>query len=334
MLAPESQLPVSIIVVNWNGLAFLDECLSALSRQTYKNREIIFVDNASSDQSIRFVKENFPAIQVVQLNENTGFTGGNRAGLLTARGELIALINNDTRAADTWLESLVRPMTEDQRIGICASKLIIDRTDRIDSAGDGITTAGVGFKRGLSKDKSFYVEQELVFGACAAAVLYRRAMLREVGFLDEDFFLNDEDTDLNFRARLFGWNCVYVPDAVVHHKVNSSIGRLSDMAVYYHTRNLEFVWIKNMPTALMLRFAHHKLIQELGAFFYLCMRHWKWAPFFRAKRDAMQMMPRIWSKRKEIQRRRRVSNRAIKQVLTPIFSLELLRQKANQLIRG
>ena len=124
---------------------------------------------------------------------------------------------------------------------------------------------------------------EPVFGACGAAVLYRRRMLDEIGFLDEDFFLYDEDTDLNFRAQLAGWKCIYVPTAVAYHVANATSRRLSDLHVYYHTRNLEFVWIKNMPFEIMLRFAHHKVIQELGSLCYLCLRHGKWGPFFSGK---------------------------------------------------
>jgi len=292
------------------------------------------VDNNSTDGSVGFIRERFRDIQIVELSKNRGFTGGNLAGLEVARGEFIALINNDTRAEDGWLENLLRPMLLDEKVGICASKLIIDGTDRIDSAGDGITSAGVGFKRGLWKDKSNYVQEELVFGACAAAALYRRKMLDEIGFFDDDFFLNDEDADLNFRAQLFGWRCVYVPTAVVYHKVNASIGRLSDNSVYHHSRNLEFTWIKNFPIGLMLRLAHHKVIQEIGAFSYLCVRHHKWRAFFRAKRDALRMLPSMLRKRKEIQAKKRASNGYLRTVMTPLFSRELIRQKIRQFIFG
>jgi len=308
--------------------------LGRLSLQTYPDREIILVDNNSKDFSVSFVREKFPAIKIIELDDNRGFTGGNLEGLKAARGEFIALINNDTRAEERWLENLVRPMMDDDRVGICASKLIIDGTDRIDSAGDGITSAGVGFKRGLWKDKSEYVQQEPVFGACAAAALYRRRMLEEIEFFDENFFLNDEDTDLNFRAQLFGWRCVFVPTAVVYHKVNASIGRLSDLAVYYHSRNLEFTWIKNLPTGLMLRFAHHKVIQEIGALGYLCVRHRKWRAYFRAKRDVVRMLPLMWQKRKGIQARKRVSNVYLKSLMMPLFSKELIRQKIRQFVYG
>ena len=325
---------VSVIVLNWNGASYLKDCLTSLSSQTYREREIIFVDNNSSDSSVSLVKEKFAHVQITELENNLGFTGGNLAGLSTARGELIALVNNDTRAEKDWLENLVHPMMDDPQIGICASKLIIDGTEKIDSAGDGLTSAAVGFKRGLRKDKSHYVQQELVFGACAAAALYRRTMLDEIGFFDDDYFLNDEDTDLNFRAQLFGWRCVYVPTAVVYHKVNATIGRLSDTSVYYHTRNLEFTWMKNLPTGLMLRFAHHKIIQEIGAFGYLCFRHHKWQAYFRAKRDAVKMLPLMLEKRRAIQPKRRVSNVYLKSMMMPLISKEFIRQKIMQLIYG
>ena len=115
-----------------------------------------------------------------------------------------------------------------------------------------------GPQSGSAKTGLCLINRDSVFDACAAAVLYRRKMLDEIGFLDDDFFLYDEDTDLNFRAQLAGWKCVYVPGAVVHHVSNGTAGRLSDTHVYYHTRNLEFVWLKNMPLGLIVRFAHQK----------------------------------------------------------------------------
>ena len=287
---------VSILVLNWNGLQFLKACLDSLSQQTYDNYEIILVDNGSSDSSVHFVRKEFPSIHIIQLKENRGFTGGNIVGFHMSKGEFIALVNNDTRADKDWLKNLLGPMIQNANIGICASKLIADPIGKIDSAGDGLTTWGVGFKRGLGKDPGLYTFSEYVFGACAAASLYRKKMIEEIGFLDEDFFFNDEDTDLNFRAQLGGWKCVYVPSAVVHHKVNATIGKLSDLHVYFHVRNLEFLWIKNMPTGLMVRFAHHKILQEVGSFCYLCLRHGKWKAFFMGKRDALRLLPKMLKK--------------------------------------
>ena len=325
---------VSVIVLNWNGERLLQICLGALLRQTYRDYEVILVDNGSKDSSVRLASESFPEVRVVQLEDNKGFTGGNAAGLRVAIGEYIALVNNDTRADPGWLENLVRPMREDSKVGICASRVLIEGDGRIYSAGDGVTTAGVGFNRGLGQPASFYPDSEGVFSACAGAVLYRRKMLNDIGFFDEDFFIYDEDTDLSFRARLAAWKCVYVPGAVIYHIGSATTVRLSDFHVYHHTRNLEFVWIKNMPIGLMLRFAHHKILQEFGSFCYLCLRHMKWRAFFTAKRDALKMLPVMLKKRKLIQSRRRVSNRAIRQLLTSVFSVDMIRSKIVQFIRG
>ena len=325
---------VSIIVVNWNRAGLLIDCLGSLSRQSYSNYEMILVDNGSSDDSVRFVKENFSLVKVVELPENRGFTGGNCAGLKVANGEFIALVNNDTRVHESWLENLMQPMLNDRSVGVCVPKILFEADGSFNSAGSGITTAAVGFNHVLDFRTEGLDSPNRVFGACGAAVLYRRRMVEEIGFLDEDFFLYDEDTDLSFRAQLAGWTCAYVPTAVVHHVANASAGRLSDTHVYYHTRNLEFVWIKNMPTSLMLRYAHQKLLQEIGSFAYLCLRPGKWRAFFRAKRDAVKMLPKMWRKRREIQRRRRVTDRYIGAQLTSMFDLAMLRQKLQQFIRG
>jgi GT2 family glycosyltransferase len=334
MITREQNNKVSVIVVNWNGERFLKDCLGALSGQTYANYEIILVDNGSSDNSVCFTRKNFLEVKLVALRENTGFTGGNASGLEVAVGDFVGLVNNDARPAKTWLENLIQPMLRDRTVGICASKLVFENTQTVNSAGDGITTGGVGFNRGLCGMAADFNMSEAVFGACGAAVLYRRLMLDEIGFLDEDFFLYDEDTDLNFRAQLAGWKCIYVPTAVAYHVANATSKRLSDLHVYYHTRNLEFVWIKNMPFRLMLRFAHHKVIQELGSFFYLCLRHGKWGPFFRAKRDALRMLPVMLKKRGEIQAGKRVANRYVRSVLTSMFTFGFFRQKLKQLIEG
>jgi hypothetical protein len=325
---------VSIIVVNWNGERFLQACLGALCGQCYANREIIFVDNGSSDNSVRFTRENYPDVRIVELKENRGFTGGNVAGLEVATGDLIALVNNDARADKGWLENLVQPMLRDHTVGICASKLIFENTQTLNGAGDGLTSAAVGFNRGLGAHAAEFNVPQPVFGACGAAVLYRRRMLDEIGFLDEDFFLYDEDTDLSFRAQLAGWKCAYVPSAVAYHVANATARRLSDLHVYYHTRNLEFVWIKNMPGGLMIRFAHHKIAQEMGSFCYLCLRHGKWRAFFKAKRDALRMLTPMLKKRRKIQAGKRVPNIYVRSILTSMFTSDFFKQKAKQLIKG
>jgi GT2 family glycosyltransferase len=324
---------ISIIVVNWNGKPLLNDCLVPLLRQTHAACELILVDNGSSDGSVDWVRTEFSQINLVQLSSNQGFTGGNLAGVEAARGQFIALLNNDTRADERCLDELLLPMVRDSRIGISAAKLLLDGSAAINSAGIGLTTAAVGFDRGYGEDSSLYALPEQVFGACAAGVLYRRSMLEEIGFLDNDFFLYGEDVDLSFRAQIAGWKCVYVPTAIVYHKLNTTARKLSDVHVYYHTRNLEFVWVKNMQTKLMLRYLHHKIFQEFGAFCYLCLRHGKWRPFFRAKKDALKLLPLMLRRRREIQRRRQVSNEYIQSMLTSVFNKAWLHRKISQFLQ-
>jgi len=321
---------VSIIVVTWNGRELLGRCLASLYRQRYADREIILVDNGSVDSSAHFVRDTFPDVKIVVLTDNRGFAGGATAGFAASSGEFIALLNDDAQADDRWLENLVHAMQADSGTGICASKILRADDGTIDSAGDGATTWGVGYKRGLGEDGCTHSAQGYVFGACGAAALYRRTMLASIGFLDERLFLHYEDTDLNFRAQLAGWKCLYVPAALVYHEVGATVPAWSEEHVYYHARNLEALWIKNMPVALMLRFAHHKLLQEIMSFLYLCLRRGHWRAFLRAKRDAIMLLPGQLARRRTIQSRRMVSNLYLKSMLTPLFNGELVRQKSRQ----
>src|SRR5208283_4510582 len=117
---------------------------------------------------------------------------------------------------------------------------------------DGYSTFGHAFKRGEGLSASDYAEREYVFGACAGAALYRREMVEQIGFFDEDFFLIFEDTDINFRAQLSGWKCLYVPEAVVYHRVGGSIKNISELAAYHVVRNDKLVKIKNIPALVLL----------------------------------------------------------------------------------
>ena len=154
------------------------------------------VDNGSQDGSLldirRFLEESpiGSSVKLVPLERNLGFAGGNIEGLKHADGEYIALLNNDAAPDKNWLGELVMAMDSDPMVGICASKLIVHGSEIIDSAGDGFSTSLKGFKRGTGEKSFLYNKREFVFGACAGAALYRRKMIEEIGFLDEDFFFD------------------------------------------------------------------------------------------------------------------------------------------------
>lgn len=334
-MAPLADKLVSVIVLNYNGKDLLPECLAALRRQTHRNRELIFVDNGSTDGSADALRSLLAGGEgrLVVLGDNLGFAGGNAEGFKAAAGEYVALLNNDALPGETWLAELVAAMDSDPAAGTCASLLVArDDPGRIDSAGDGCVTSGHGIKRGSGEPAAGYSAGGYVFGACAAAVLYRRAMLDDVGFLDADFFLNCEDTDLNFRAQLMGWKCRYVPEAVVRHGVSTSIGRLSDLGVYHSSRNDEYVWVKNMPAWLMVRYFHHKVVQWFGSFVYFCVKRGKWRAWLGGKLAAAGKLPVLLRKRREIQTRRRVDDRYVASILTSILDRRMLRGKLRRLL--
>jgi len=187
---------VSVIIINYNGEKLIGGCLKALERQSFKDFEVIIVDNGSSDSSLceiqKFLRESpiAPIVKLVLLDENLGFTGGNIVGLNNANSSLyIALLNNDAEPERDWLGNLVNAMNSEPRVGVCASKLIVYGTNVIDNAGVEFSAFLKAFNRGEGNKTSSLGTKEYVFGACGGAVLYRRKMIDEIGFLDKDFFL-------------------------------------------------------------------------------------------------------------------------------------------------
>src|SRR5579863_1227002 len=334
MLEAPSTHRVSVIVVTYNGEQLIRRSLQCLKEQTLQPFEVIVVDNASTDHSVSIVRSEFPTVTIIEHPYNSGFSGGNLIGLKAAKGEYIALLNSDAFPEPTWLCQLREGMTSDPRIGICASKLLVDGSNLIDSAGDSCTTAFKGYKRGEMELQEKYDQRQFVFGACAGAALYRRAMIDEIGFFDEDFFLIHEDTDLNFRAQMAGWKCLFIPEARVRHRVRSTIGQDSPLAIYYTNRNADLVWVKNTPLPLMVRYFHHKLISDLGSLVYFGFRKRHLRTFFRAKWDVFKSLPALLKKRKQIRNLKHISNKQLAAMLTPIWSKGYLAARVQKLRKG
>ncbi|HEX8947524.1 MAG TPA: glycosyltransferase family 2 protein, partial [Dissulfurispiraceae bacterium] len=191
-----------------------------------------------------------------------------------------------------------------------------------------------GYKRGEGQKESAYDIQEYIFGACAGAALYRRKMLEEIGFLDEEFFLIHEDTDLNFRAQLTGWKVLYVPTAVVYHKVRSTIGHMSDTAVYHTLRNSDFVRIKNIPPGIFIRCLPAFLAGMVFEFFYFVIRHGKAGIYCKAKRDVIRNWRSMLARRKKIMAMRKVDNNYLYGLMTPVWNAEFFLSKVRKLFLG
>ncbi len=289
-------------------------CLKALEAQRFKDFELLIVNNGSLDNSLyeieQFLKESCLSshTKLVKVDENVGFAGGNLQGLKHANGEYIALLNNDTEPEEDWLGDLILAMDADPLVGICASKIIVHGTDILDSAGTMFSFFSRGFNRGEGEKAALakYNKREYVFGACAGAALYRKKMIKQIGFLDNDFFLIHEDVDLSLRAQINGWKVLYVPTACVYHKVRSSIGKMSPMAVYYTLRNSEFVRIKNFSLSSLLRNLPCFILWGILEFLYFAVKHGHYKLYFKAKFDAMSMVPIMLKKRRTNIKKKRI----------------------------
>jgi len=300
-------LNVSVIILNWNGKLHLEECLASLSKQTFTAFETILVDNGSSDGSIEFVEKNFPAVKILKLDKNQGFCQGNNIGLQHSSGDFIALLNNDTLVDIYWLEKLIKAMTKHPHVGICASCIVnYYSRDVLDTAGDGFDICGIGYKIGERMPVTEFQKERYVFGACAGAVLYRRSMIDDIGFFDKRFFAVGEDVDLSFRAILAGYKCLYVPDAIVYHKVSQTIGNNSDFLLYHSRRNVEYTFFKNMPFPLIIVTLPLHIIYNFLTLFQ-AFSDKRIIIFLKSKRDFAKDFKETFRLRKKIQKKRRIS---------------------------
>lgn len=298
---------VSVVIPNWNGANHLPVCLAALRAQTHEGFEVVLVDNGSSDGSVALARHEFPAVRVIELDKNYGFSRAVNEGIRAARGAVIALLNNDTEAAPEWLAAGMAALERRERAGLAACRVMyMDRRDVIDSTGDDYTPWGAVFNRGhLEPFSDKFTSEQNIFGICGSAAFIRKSVFDDIGLFDENFFAYYEDLDINLRAKLRGWDCVYAPDAVVYHGYSASThgARLKRgrEEVYIH---LTAVWLKNMPAALMLRHllpaaAFHSMIFYLFASARLrnnaAMPR---VPFFKLMAAMLRQRPDIMKRRK------------------------------------
>lgn len=306
---------IDVITVNWNGKDFISQCISSLNEQNYKTLKTVIVDNGSTDGSADLFHKNDKAFQVISLPRNLGFAIANNIALRNTESQYVALLNNDAIAHPLWIQTILNSLQRHPQAGFAASKMIFaSDPDTIDRVGDAYTVAGTAMLRGRGQPAEAFSSLEWIFGACAGAAIYRTDMLKDIGLFDEDFFLLYEDVDLSFRAQLKGYKCLYVPDAIVYHKGSASIGHDSPTSVYYSHRNLEWVYIKNMPASLIPLTIVPHLIYVFASFLFFVSRG-RGKEFIRAKRDALKGLPRMLRKRRAIQGSRRVSDRYIWSIL-------------------
>ncbi|MBQ5675094.1 MAG: glycosyltransferase family 2 protein [Lachnospiraceae bacterium] len=241
-------MKTTVIIPNYNGMQFLEACLSSLREQKY-DFETILVDNASGDDSLLYVRENFPEVQVIAADKNEGFSAAVNRGIKAATTPYVLLLNNDTRVEKDFVKNLETALDKKtDYFGIQAKMCMMSEPDRMDDAGDLYCALGWAFAIGKGKPQKNYNRFYPVFAPCAGAAIYRKEVMGEIGFFDEAHFAYLEDIDIAYRAKIAGYKNGFCPDAVVLHVGSGSSGsRYNAFKVRLAARNSVYLIYKNMP---------------------------------------------------------------------------------------
>lgn len=246
------EVSVSIIIVNWNGKNFLGPCLDSIRGLHYPQSmiEVIVVDNYSNDGSIGFLKEEYPWVRLITLEQNYGFCYPNNLAANIAKGDYLVLLNNDTIVTPEWLSELVAAVNEDERVVCCASKMLYnDRRNVINTAGGKLTIIGAGFYIGYGDfDGPKYSIRGLTGFGCGAGVLVQRRVFMRLGGFEDGYFASCEEHDLGMKLWLTGYKVTYVPTAIMYHAESGTFGvrgSIDPFKMYYITRNRLFNIVKN-----------------------------------------------------------------------------------------
>lgn len=304
----EAAPQLSVAVLSYDGRHLLEVILPSLARQRFRDFEVIVVDNGSRDDTVAWLGEHWPQVQIVSLPQNVGVTAALNVCARSGRGELVALLNNDLELEPDCLGELVAALGAYPLAGWAGAKLRdFEQRDVLDGAGDVFTWAATGGRRGHGeRDVGQYDQPRAIFGACGGAALYRRTVLEQVGEFDEDFFAFYEDVDWNLRAQLAGFSCRYVPSAVVYHMGSATIGRgLSDFTRYHLWRNTLWIIVKDLPAGALIRHAPQLLLGQLVNLA-VAVRDRKLSIWSRVWHDALRGLPRMLRKRRRVQSQRSI----------------------------
>jgi GT2 family glycosyltransferase len=314
-------VPVAVVIVNFNGGDLLQRCLGCLAGQTAFPEQVVVVDNSSTDGSLAAARAAIAGKPVLAdrtvvdaADANLGFAAACNRGIAATTTPLVALLNPDAFPEPGWLEALVAASEAHPECAAFGSRqMLADREGIIDGIGDRWHFSGLAWREGHGRTlRPAALEPREIFSPCAAAALYRRDAVLEVGGFDEDYFCFGEDVDLGFRLRLAGYRARYVPDAVVAHVGGASSE--TQTATYFGHRNLVWTLLKDTPTPLLGPALLAHLSQSIFTGVILGCRG-RGRAFARAKWDALSGLGRCWRKRRDVQSRRQISSWQILSVM-------------------
>jgi GT2 family glycosyltransferase len=303
---------VTVVIPTLAADETLGECLASLERQTFTDFEVIVIDN-----SARHAAQTSGKVRVIANDRNVGFGAAVNQGFHASAARYLAVLNDDATAHPGWLEALLAAIEPRPDVGMCASQVRHASDGSLDSAGMLLCLDGSSKQRGHLQSPAAYSRKEEALLPSGSAALYRREMLDEIGLFDESFFLYCEDTDLGLRARWAGWECLYVPDAVVEHRYSHSSGKASTLKAYYVERNRLAVIFKNFPLLDLLLVPFYATSRYFWHFIYALRGRGKAAEFqreggglvrlpwyvIRGHFELLPRLPDVWRQRRRMKRR-------------------------------
>ncbi len=291
---------VSIVIVTWNGLHLLKQCLPSVLATDYPDIEIIIADNASTDGTAAWIRSTYPNVRVLTYEQNLGFSAGNNRAIEQATGKYVLLLNNDVEVPPDWLWPLVRVMEENPSVGAAQPKFLqFTRRDWFEysgAAGGYMDSYGYPFSRGrlfftVEPDQGQYDTPATIFWATGAAMMLRKEALEKIGLLDEIFYLHMEEIDLCWRLQRAGYSIRSVPESRIYHIGGASLPRTNAQKTYYNFRNSLLLLYKNLPPAHWRRIFPRRLLFDVGALLrtLFLLRFKEAAAILRGYRDAYRL---------------------------------------------
>ena len=242
-------MEVSVVIPNYNGLAYLEGVLSSLECQSMKNFEVILVDNGSTDGSCAFVASQYSWVHIIALSENFGFSRAVNEGIKAARAPYVLLLNNDTEVEPDFLKEMTEGLQRHKKAFSCQAKMLqFHDREKMDDGGNYYCALGWAFAGGKGKSAKHYDKEKKIFSSCAGAAIYRKKIFEKIGYFDDEHFAYLEDLDVGYRARIYGYENWYIPGAVVYHVGSGTSGsRYNQFKIRYSSRNNIYMIYKNMP---------------------------------------------------------------------------------------
>ena len=245
---------VTVVIPNYNGIKYIRDCMDSLRSQIGEPFELLVIDNASKDGSLEILQEEYPESRLIPLEENTGFCFAVNLGIRESKTPYVILLNNDTIVKPNFVAALVKAIEEREDIfSVSAQMLSIEDEKILDGAGDGYNILGWAYARGKGQPASKYAKKTEVFSACAGAAIYRKSIMEQIGYFDENHFAYLEDVDIGYRARIYGYRNMYEPAAKVIHAGSAASGsRYNEFKTRLASANNAYVVVKNLPLLLLL----------------------------------------------------------------------------------